>query len=261
MYCVSYWNYHCKNGLPDPEVNKSLTEFALLRQSHYFLMVAILLGLVRYHTGPFWDSIDQFSRLPPMHFILKAGDYLNVLSDLLHRGENINGTDSRGWPPLLWALIVDRKQCVEMILANHKTRMESTDRDAGHVLHLAFDAGVNPTLIIRLIADPRVELNAKVGKVGRLCSGVCRECLYNQSPLSSCAAKTSTFTSKTAMASMPLTRFSMKVSEQSALKLISRSDVPDNWFEKARTFRHSTGLNYLDDDVPRTFIHRASSLR
>ncbi|RKL37927.1 hypothetical protein BFJ72_g7387 [Fusarium proliferatum] len=262
VYCVSYWNYHCNHGLSDPELNKSLTDFALLRQSHYFLMVAILLGLARYHTGPFWDSIDQFSRLPPMHFILKAGDYPNVLSDLLHRGEDINGTDSRGWPPLLWALIEDRKQCLEMILANHKTRMESTDRDAGHVLHLALEAGVNPTLILRLIADPRVELNAKSRKGWTALQWCLSRVSLQSVSFELLRRKNVDIYEQDCHGLNALDQiFDEGVSEQSALKLISRSDVPDNWFEKARTFRHSTGLNYLDDDVPRTFIHRASSLR
>ncbi|VTT69035.1 unnamed protein product [Fusarium fujikuroi] len=262
VYCVSYWNYHCNHGLSDPEVNKSLTDFALLRQSHYFLMVAVLLGLARYHTGPFWDSIDQFSRLPPMHFILKAGDYPNVLSDLLHRGEDINGTDSRGWPPLLWALIEDRKQCLEMILANHKTRMESTDRDAGHVLHLALEAGVNPTLILRLIADPRVELNAKSRKGWTALQWCLSRVSLQSVSFELLRRKNVDIYEQDCHGLNALDQiFDEGVSEQSALKLISRSDVPDNWFEKARTFRHSTGLNYLDDDVPRTFIHRASSLR
>ncbi|KAF5684755.1 hypothetical protein FDENT_6558 [Fusarium denticulatum] len=260
-YCVSYWNYHCHHGLSDPEVSKSLTEFALLRQSHYFLMVAMLLGLARYHRGPFWDSIDQFSRLPPMHFILKAGDYPNVLSDLLRRGEDINGADSRGWPPLLWALVEDRKECLEMILANYNTRMASTDRDVGHVLHLALEAAVDPTLILRLIADPRVELNAK-SRDGWTALQYCLSRVSLQSVAFELLRRKNVDIYEQDCHSLNALDqiFDEGVSEQSALKLISRSDVPENWFEKARSFRHSTGLNYLDDDAPRTFIHRASSL-
>ncbi|PNP78957.1 hypothetical protein FNYG_07822 [Fusarium nygamai] len=261
-YCVSYWNYHCHHGLSDPEVSKSLTEFALLRQSHYFLMVAMLLGLARYHRGPFWDSIDQFSRLPPIHFILKAGDYPNVLSDLLRRGEDINGADSRGWPPLLWALVEDRKECLEMILANHNTRMESTDRDVGHVLHLALEAAVDPTLILRLIADPRVELNAKSRKGWTALQWCLSRVSLQSVTFELLRRKNVDIYEQDCHGLNALDQiFDDGVSEQSALKLISRSDVPENWFEKARSFRHSTGLNYLDDDVPRTFIHRASSLR
>ncbi|KAF5566225.1 ankyrin repeat [Fusarium phyllophilum] len=261
-YCVSYWNYHCHHGLSDPEVSKSLTEFALLRQSHYFLMVAMLLGLARYHRGPFWDSIDQFSRLPPMHFILKAGDYPNVLSDLLRRGEDINGADSRGWPPLLWALVEDRKECLEMILANHNTRMALTAHDVGHVLHLALEAAVDPTMILRLIADPRVELNAKSRK-GWTALQWCLSRVSLQSVTFELLIRRNVDIYEQDCHGLNALDqvFDEGVSEQSALKLISRSDVPENWFEKARSFRHSNGLNYFDDDVPRTFIHRASSLR
>ncbi|KAF5548860.1 ankyrin repeat [Fusarium mexicanum] len=261
-YCVSYWNYHCHHGLSDPEVSKSLTEFALLRQSHYFLMVAMLLGLARYHRGPFWDTIDQFSRLPPMHLILKAGDYPNVLSNLLRRGEDINGADSRGWPPLLWALVEDRKDCLELILVNHNTRMASNDRNIGHVLHLALEAAVDPTLILRLIADPRVELNAK-SRDGWTALQWCLSRVSLQSvAFELLRRKNVDIYEQDCHGLNALDQiFDEGVSEQSALKLISRSDVPENWFEKARSFRHSTGLNYLDDDAPRTFIHRASSLR
>ncbi|KAF4343770.1 ankyrin repeat [Fusarium beomiforme] len=262
-YCVFYWNYHCNHGSSDPEVTKSLTEFSLLRQSHYFLMVAILLGLARYHRGPFWSSIDQFSRLPPMHFILKAGDYPDVLSDLLNRGEDINGTDSHGWPPLLWALVEGRKQCLEMILANHKTRLASA---AGHVLHLALETEVEPELILRLIADPRVELNAKSRKGWT----ALQWCLSRQ------ALQAVTFEllrrkdvdiyeqNKHGLNALDQI-FDEGESEQSALKLIARSDMPENWFEKTRKLRPSThhywtGQPVYDDDGPRTFIYRASSL-
>ncbi|KAF4434806.1 hypothetical protein F53441_13645 [Fusarium austroafricanum] len=261
-YCVFYWNYHCNHGLSDPEVTKSLTDFALLRQSHYFLMVAILLGLARYHRGPFWDSIDQFSRLPPIHFILRAGDYPDVLSDLLHRGEDINGADSHGWPPLLWALVEDRKECLEIILANPKTRLVSTDPDVGHVLHLALEAAVDPALLLRLIADPRVELNAKSRKGWTALQWCLSRVSLQSVTFELLRRKNVDIYDRNCHGLNALDQiFDEGESEQSALKLISRSDVPQNWFEKARIFRRSTSLSYLDNDVPRTFIHRASSLR
>jgi ankyrin repeat protein len=265
-YCVFYWNYHCNHGSSDPEVGRSLANFALLRQSHYFLMVSILLGLAKFHRGPFWDNIDQLSRLPPIHFILKAGDYPNVLSDLLQRGEDINGADSRGWPPLLWALLEDRKESLEMILANSKTRLSLTDSSGDHVLHLALEAEVDSELILRLIADPRVELNAKSRK-GWTALQWC---------LSRGALQTITFEllrrrdidifdqNEKGLNALDQI-FDEGVSEKVALQLISRSDVPENWFERARNLPPSTQLNWdglpIDDDAPRTFIYRTASLR
>lgn len=70
-YCVSYWNYHCSQGGSDSDVIQSLTHFVLLRQSHFFHLVAMLLGVAKVHRGGFWSQVDQFARSPPLHLIIR----------------------------------------------------------------------------------------------------------------------------------------------------------------------------------------------
>ena len=69
-YCVAYWNYHCSQGASDSDVIQSLTRFVLLRQSHFFHLVAMLLGVAKVHRGVLWNQVDQFARSPPLHFII-----------------------------------------------------------------------------------------------------------------------------------------------------------------------------------------------
>lgn len=82
-YCVAYWNYHCSQGGSSAEVVKSLTQFALLRQSHFFHLVAMLLGKAKVYKGAPWIHIDQFARVPPLHFIMRVGDHPFVVQNLI----------------------------------------------------------------------------------------------------------------------------------------------------------------------------------
>ncbi|KAK5637376.1 hypothetical protein RRF57_013088 [Xylaria bambusicola] len=76
----------------------------------------MLLGMAKYHHGAFWEKVDQFSRLPPLHFVLRTGDHPNVLENLIKSGQNINGVDCHGWTPLVWALLEERKESLELLL-------------------------------------------------------------------------------------------------------------------------------------------------
>jgi hypothetical protein len=48
-YCVSYRYYHCSQGASNLEVVAFLSRFVLLRQSYFFYIIAMLLGMARVH--------------------------------------------------------------------------------------------------------------------------------------------------------------------------------------------------------------------
>ncbi|KAI0543731.1 hypothetical protein F4679DRAFT_577412 [Xylaria curta] len=263
-YCVSYWNYHCNHGSADPEVAKSLTNFAMLRQSHYFLMVAMLLGMAKYHHGAFWDKVDQFSRLPPLHFVLRTGDHPNVLENLIKNGQDINGMDCHGWTPLIWALLEDRKESLELLLAHEETTLRPSDLYSDHILHIALDADVRPALVLRLLADPRVEVNARGSRSWTALQWcLSREHLQPVTDELLRRKDVDIYEINSHGLNAIEQVFNEGVSQQSALGIIARSDVPHNWFEKPLKLSSSSLLtdSMIDENEPGTFLYRAASLR
>ncbi|TRX91012.1 hypothetical protein FHL15_007994 [Xylaria flabelliformis] len=263
-YCVSYWNYHCNHGSSDLEVAKSLTNFALLRQSHYFLMVAMLLGMAKYHHGTIWDKVDQFSRLPPLHFVLRTGDHPNVLENLIKNGQDINGMDCHGWTPLIWALLEDRKESLELLLAHEETTFRPSDLYSDHILHIALEADVRPALVLRLLADPRVEVNARGSRSWTALQWcLSREHLQPVNDELLRRKDVDIYETNSHGLNAIEQVFNEGVSQQSALGIIARSDVPHNWFEKPLKLSPLSLLTdpLIVENVPGTFLYRAASLR
>ena len=278
-YCVSYWNYHCIQGSSDPEVIKSLTRFALLRQSHYFLMVATLLGMARYHQGKFWDEIDQFYRLPPLHFVLKTGDHPRVLQNLIEQGQDINGADCHGWTPLIWALVEGRKNSLELLLAYEETLLNRCDLSGNHALHLALEAHVDTDLMLRLLADPRVQVNARSSGSTRWTA--LQWCLSASKSLHQVTdellrRKDVDIYEKDRFGHNAIEQvFHEGISEKAAMTIIARSDVPLNWFEKpfgsvaaevvpiATTSGASADMGWrgsIASECPSSYLYRVASL-
>jgi hypothetical protein len=154
-YCVSYWNYHCSQGASDSDVIQSLTRFVLLRQSHFFHLVAMLLGVAKVHRGVLWNQVDQFARSPPLHFIIRIGDHPGVVKNLIEKGQNINGMDSNGWTPLGWAVLENRIASVEVLLAQDSLRVNPSLPSRDGPAHLACRGEANVDVIQGLLADPR----------------------------------------------------------------------------------------------------------
>ncbi|KAK8130582.1 hypothetical protein PG999_002962 [Apiospora kogelbergensis] len=265
-YCVSYWNYHSNHASSDPEVSKSLTDFALLRQSHYFLMVAMLLGMAKYHQGLLWQDVDQFSRLPPLHFIMRVGDHPSVLRALFERGEDINELDCHGWSPLVWALLEGRKDSIQLLLSMENTKMTMNGKSGDHVLHISLRAELDNNMILRLLADPRTQVNA-LSREGWTALQWClsREALL---PIAQELLRRKDVdiyeTNKQGLNAIEQI-FDESISEKCALLICLRPDVPRNWYEKPRklTSHSQSWSTYVatDEDTPRTYLYRAASLR
>lgn len=160
-YCISYWNHHCRTSGTNPEVVDSLTRFVRLRQSHFFHLIAMFLGLARVHQGPLWANVHQFDRVPPLHFTMRIGDHPAAVRKLVSGGEDINGLDRQSWTPLCWALLENRKGALETLLDIDYTQINTSKRGAEKPLHLACVFGAEVAIIQRLIKDPRTDINSK----------------------------------------------------------------------------------------------------
>ncbi|KAK7954984.1 hypothetical protein PG988_015678 [Apiospora saccharicola] len=265
-YCVSYWNYHSNHASSDPEVSKSLADFALLRQSHYFLMVAMLLGMAKYRQGPLWTDVDQFSRLPPLHYIMRVGDHPSVLRTLWERGEDVNGTDCHGWSPLVWALLERRKDSIEWLLSLENTQMVMNDKSGDHVLHISLRAELDAGLILRLLADPKVQVNAP-SKEGWTALQWClsRKALLPIAQELLRRKDVDVYEANKRGLNAIEQIFDEGISEKCALLILSRPDVPRNWYEKPRKsapyITSWSGGLVTDEEAPRTYLYRAAYLR
>jgi ankyrin repeat protein len=260
-YCVSYWHYHCNKGSSDAGVRGLLKRFALLRQSHYFLMVAMLLGMARFHRGTFWNDIDQFSRLPPLQFVVRAGDHPAVLQDLMDGGQDLNAEDCHGWTPLIWVLLEDREQSLEVLLAHQKTKFGPSEPGSDHALHVALKAGVSIRLVLRLLADPRVEINAKGSDKWTALQWCLSRPKLRPLTCELLRRKDVDIYDRNAVGLNAIEQIYQEgLSEESALAIIARSDVPANWFEKPLQTPAIWTSSLADDQTPATYLYRASAL-
>ncbi|KAL2070583.1 hypothetical protein VTL71DRAFT_13609 [Oculimacula yallundae] len=260
-YCVAHWNYHCSQGGSSSEVVVSLTRFASLRQSYFSHLVAMLLGKAKVYRGAVWDSIDQFARVPPLHLMMRIGDHPAVVENLIGRGQNPNGTDSSGWSPLVWAALENRLESLQMLLAQEATivSLHGSNAMADGAIHLACKGGANTSIIQRLIDDPRADINAK----GRDGWTVLHWCLSRAHLLSITqsllARKDLDVNIQDSHSCTYLDKlFHDGQDESTALKLVSRWDMPSNWFHRdlARNPRN------LNEERPQmSFLHTASVLR
>lgn len=266
-YCVSYWNYHCNQATSDPDVVESLTRFALLRQSHFFYLVALLLGMAKYHRGAFWDDIDQYARSPPLHFILRCGDHPTVVQSLLKHGEDINGIDSHGWLPLTWAMNEGRQDSLEVLLSHEETSLGSTTKCKDNPIHLACKAGVNGDLIQRLLDDPRADVNAR-SKEGWTVVHWCvsrkemKPIAINLLQRSDLDINTPNANDMTCLEQI----FLGGLYEDLALKVIERRDVPYNWYLRAPRQLPQPVIDYETfwverDPIPISYLYRSSYLQ
>jgi ankyrin repeat protein len=261
QYCVAHWNYHCSQGGSSPEVVASLTRFALLRQSYFSHLVAMVLGKAKVHKGTPWDSIDQFARVPPLHLMMRIGDHPAVVKSLIDRGQNINGTDISGWKPLAWAALENRKDSLQLLLAqdNITLGLQEGKPRVDNVIHLACKGGANTDIIQSLIDDPRADINA-TGKDGWT---VLHWCLPKASMLTIAqnllSRKDLDINAQDKNLRTYLDRiFHDGLYESLALKLISRWDVPSNWFD--RTLARNP--NSLNEERPQmSFLHTAAVLQ
>jgi ankyrin repeat protein len=258
-YCVSYWNYHCGQGGSDPEVVESLSRFVLLRQSHFFHLVAMLLGMARIHRGYLWKDINQFERLPPLHFVMRVGDHPSVVQSLIDQGQRVNRMDCHGWTALGWAILENRKDALEVLLSQDSTRLDKLDPEAEGPLHLACRSGAGPDIIQRLLDDPRTKVNA------RSLEGwtVLHWCLPRENlqtiVYSLLKRKDLDINTPDGNGTTYLDQvFHDGLSEDIALKVISRWDVPSNWFERIPK-RNYKVMN--QDRPPMSYLHMASFLQ
>ncbi|KAM3076304.1 hypothetical protein ACMFMF_005637 [Clarireedia jacksonii] len=264
-YCVSYWNYHCSQAATNPEVEASLTQFILLRQSYFFHLVAMLLGMARVHRTPFWRSVDQFKRVPPLHFIMRIGDHPAVVWNLIQQGQNINGVDCHGWTPLEWALVEGRKASLDTLLAQDSIKVNGVV-ECPLVLSCKADARVD--VITRLLHDPRIDINAKSSEGWT----VLHWCLSRQKYRSIVDHLLSRKDLDIHMTDGRGITYLEQLFEEGeledmAIKLISRADVPMNWFvktpkrQKPSWVKANSYHTEREDATPSSYLSRASFLQ
>jgi ankyrin repeat protein len=264
-YCVSYWNYHCSQAATNPEVETSLTRFVLLRQSYFFHLVAMLLGMARVHRTAFWKSVDQFKRVPPLHFILRIGDHPAVVWNLIQQGQNINSLDCHGWTPLEWALLEGRKASLDTLLAQDSIEVNGV---VGCPLVLSCKADASLDVIERLLHDPRIDINAKSAEGW----SVLHWCLSRQKyrpvvdhllsrkdlDINMTDGRDITYLEQL---------FEEGELETVAIKLVSRADVPMNWFAKTPKRRKPAWIEAKSydaesaDTMPSSYLSRAGFLQ
>lgn len=165
-YCVAHWNYHCVEGGSSRDVVQSLTSFVLLRQSHFFHLIAMILGIAAIHDGKFWSQVNQFARLPPLHFLMRIGDHPLVLQNLIAKGEDIDTRDCNELNPLAWAALEERHKSLELILSCNDVVINEKLYGQDNVLHLCCRAHTSLEILQRIIDDPRIDINS-VGNKGQ----------------------------------------------------------------------------------------------
>ncbi|KAB5566728.1 hypothetical protein GE09DRAFT_745318 [Coniochaeta sp. 2T2.1] len=196
----------------------------------------MLLGMAKYHHGPFWNNIDQFSRLPPLHFMLRAGDHPGVLTNLMDAGEDINGLDCHGWTLIVWALLEDRRESLEMLVSHDETRLGPTAHQTDHVFRLALRAGVKTKLILRLLADFHADVNATSSE-GWTALPWCLSRQYLESVACELLRRKDVdiYNRNSQGLNVIEQIYHEGLSKQYALQVCARSDVPEHSFNRDRT--------------------------
>lgn len=243
-YCVSYWNYHCSQGGSDSDVIQSLTRFVLLRQSHFFHLVAMLLGVAKVHRGGFWNQVDQFARTPPLHLVIRIGDYPKVVQNLIEKAQNVNGMDYNGWTPLVWAIFENRTASIEVLLAQDSLLVNPSLPLIDGPVHLACRGETKVEIIQRLLADPRIDVNVKGFEEMTILSWCILKPELEDIALSLVHRRDLDINGGDKNGTPYLDQvFHQGQSERLALKIIFRPDVPHNWFERTPKKRPKKSVN------------------
>jgi ankyrin repeat protein len=258
-YCVSYWNYHCSQSGSDPEVVESLSRFVQLRQSHFFHLVAMFLGIAKVHRGLPWSMIDQFARVPPLHFAMRIGDHPAVVQNLLDHVQKVNGLDCHGWTPLGWAVVENRKDAVEVLLSNDLIIISERKASADSPLHLACLSGADINILQRLLSHPSTDINATSSQgwtVLHWCLSrhELQPVVYDLLSRKDLDLYTPDQNGCTYLEQV----FHDGLFQDIALKIISRPDVPFNWFIKT-PHRNPGSIGPSGSVV--SFLHKASFLQ
>ncbi|RYP20157.1 hypothetical protein DL766_008254 [Monosporascus sp. MC13-8B] len=142
-------------------------------------------------------------------------------------------------------------------------KLGPTNACVDYVLHIALKAGIDTTLILRLLADPRAEVNAR-SKEGWTLLQWCLSRKGLQTVTRGLLRRRDVDTYEQNKQGLNAIEqvFDGGLSEQSALWIIVRSDLPENWFEKSWKLpsRSLWTDPVVDDYTLRTFIHQTASL-
>ena len=161
FYYAIYWRSHCEASSPDLDLENKILGFVHKWGFHLFFLVPMLVGVSKIHRTPFWNDIKQHARLPALHFVMRLGDYPAVVCDLIQQGQDVNGLDTHNWTPLNWAVAEEREACVETLLAIDSVNINRNSTMAESPLHLALLAQSSMAIRMKLLQDPRIDINAR----------------------------------------------------------------------------------------------------
>ena len=257
-YCIAYWNYHCAEGGTNADVVQSLSHFVLLRQSHFFHLVAMRSGVARIHRGFFWSKINQFARFPALCFLMRIGDHPTVLQNLMSRGQKINTLDCNGFNALIWAALEERMASLEVMLAESDISFSKSRPRSEPVLHICCRAEVSLKVLKRLLEDPRVDVNAS-GLDGETALSLLISKEKNQELAKNLLTRKDldiNATNRNGLNYLDQVFYEGRL-EALAEAIIDRHDIPMNWFEKLP----GHPKNRLSDSLEQpTYLERAGYL-